>query len=125
MVTFVSETIIYLSFAICLLSTIPVLNVFQTFADIHVSVTIIASQYNDIVQKFLDLQGSSHSVIYGTIHVSVSNEPELVPEMMSAPVKLRAIRRKNYTATMGFALASRSITATKTTLIVRSIPAVT
>lgn len=43
MVTFVSETIIYLSFAICLLSTIPVLNVFQTFADIHVSVTIIAS----------------------------------------------------------------------------------
>lgn len=125
MVTFVSETIIYLSFAICLLSTIPVLNVFQTFADIHVSVTIIASQYNDIVQKFLDLQGSSHSVIDGTIHVSVSNEPELVPEMMSAPVKLRAIRRKNYTATMGFALASRSITATKTTLIVRSIPAVT
>lgn len=107
------------------MSTIPVLNVFQTFADIHVSVTIIASQYNDIVQKFLDLQGSSHSVIYGTIHVSVSNEPELVPEMMSAPVKLRAIRRKNYTATMGFALASRSITATKTTLIVRSIPAVT
>lgn len=98
---------------------------FQTFADIHVSVTIIASQYNDIVQKFLDLQGSSHSVIYGTIHVSVSNEPELVPEMMSAPVKLRAIRRKNYTATMGFALASRSITATRTTLIVRSIPAVT
>lgn len=106
------------------MSTIPTLNVFQIFADKHVSVTIIASQYNDIVQKFLDLQGSSHSVIYGTIHVPVSIETKLVPEEMSAPVKLQiAIRRKNYIATMGFVLASRSITATKTTLTVQTFPA--
>lgn len=68
--------------------------------------------------------GSSHSVIHGTIHVPVSIETKLVPEEMSAPVKLQiAIRRKNYFATMGFVLASRSITATKTTLTVRTIPA--
>lgn len=68
--------------------------------------------------------GSSHSVIYGTIHVPVSIETKLVPEEMSAPVKLQiAIRRKNYIATTDFALASRSITATKTTLTVRTIPA--
>lgn len=96
----------------------------QILADLNVSVTIIASKYNDIVQKFLDLQGSSHSVIYGTIHVPVSIETKLVPEEMSALVKLQiAIRRKNYIATMGFVLASRSITATKTTLTVRTIPA--
>lgn len=68
--------------------------------------------------------GSSHSVISGTIHVPVSIETKLVPEEMSAPVKLQiAFRRKNYIATTGFALASRSITANKTTLTVRTIPA--
>lgn len=124
MATFLSGTVIYLSLAICFLSTIPIINVFQTFADINVSMTMIASQNNDIVQKFLDLQGSSHSVIHGTIHVPVSIETKLVPEEMSAPVKLQiAIRRKNYIATMGFVIASRSITATKTTLTVRTIPA--
>lgn len=91
----------------------------------HVNRKTIVMDSIHVTTGIAQTLGSSHSVIYGTIHVSVSNEPELVPEMMSAPVKLRAIRRKNYTATMGFALASRSITATKTTLIVRSIPAVT
>lgn len=85
--------------------------------------TVIALQYYDIIKTFPDLQGSSYSVIYGTIHVFVSIEPKLVPEVMSAPLKLHAIRRENYTATTGFALASHSITATKTTLIVRTIPA--